>query len=233
MYKRAGEEFRLVSHVSPERGVVTYPAPRFPIMSWPDGTWCLEGNLYLERLHKKRRVIVDRPDGTVLAYAGHLNHFIRFCFERKMSFLEVTDDEFIDFVDVLEEERRAKDESQEARAFPAIRAIGTTVLSFIDFCGQQYGLSNLVGLNGQIQASSGSTPSPRRRRRERDLEIRHFAHAALPLPSAGERRRPISTEDLKRLRVAVYEVGGEYIQSRRAIMLLVLEAVGGRREEIG
>ena len=233
MYKRASEGFTLVSYFSAENGIVTFPAPRFPVMSWPDGSWCLEANLYLERLHKKRRALADRPDGSVLTYAGHLNHFLRFCFEHKIPFTEISNDEFTEFVDQLVEERTPENDETNARQLPGVRAIGTTTLSFIDFCGRLYGLGNLIGIDGQILGSPAKGPTARCRKSEREFEIRHFNHSSFPGKGPLKRRRPIDTSSLERLREAAFSTGCEYIQKRRSVMLRLLEILGGRREEIG
>lgn len=234
MYTRAGDDFELVNFVSAESGVVYFAAPRFPLMRWPNGHWCLEANLYIEKIHKRDRGsgAAARPDGTAVTYAAHLNHLLRFCFRRRIGLTEMVDDEFTEFVDHLSEER---DEltGKTIRDISAVRAIATTTLSFIAYCGDLIGADNLVGLNGQIRAFPCRNSTTRRRKDDVQTGIRHFHHSSFPTKGPVKRRRPISSGSLALLRKAAYSEGSLYVQKRRATLLLLLEIVGGRREEIG
>ncbi|MHC8346606.1 tyrosine-type recombinase/integrase [Pseudomonas sp. RT6P73] len=59
-------------------------------------------------------------------------------------------------------------------------------------------------------------------------------HAAMPLESRISRRLPITTEQIKRLRLAAFsdQTASAFVKERRRVMIRTLEMTGGRRLEL-
>ena len=72
---------------------MTTPAHDIPMLSWPDGRWCLPANIYMLELYH-RGLSRKNHGGTLLTYAANITHLLRYCFDNQIDFPDLTDNQF-------------------------------------------------------------------------------------------------------------------------------------------
>jgi len=82
LYSKTSKIFELPLLISKNNSVVTSLADYFPTLSWPDGRWCFEANVFMLELYYKG-LSRKNKGGTLLTYAANISPIIRYCYYNK------------------------------------------------------------------------------------------------------------------------------------------------------
>jgi site-specific recombinase XerD len=230
LYYLTERSFALPFCVDEGGGVITRPADNFPMLTWPDGAWCLAANVYM--LHLYRRGLSRRErGGTLFSYATNISHLIRYCYRRRIDFSALNDNEFSLFIKGLTDEREKKNPQQKVRDSSSVVAIGRNCLEFLQVVGDLNNVKDFVGPSGCIAVEERQVVV--RKRHGAPLVRKYLHHHSFPVQDPKNKRLPISEENVSKLYAAVEKASNTLFQrKRRYVMLKVLEITGARRIEI-
>jgi site-specific recombinase XerD len=202
---------------------ITTNACAIPTLRWPDGAWCIEANMWMLHLYEQGRSRTERG-GTLLTYATHLSHLLRFAYASNTPFLVITDVQFSFFVLGLQGQRT--DTGAHVRNQNSVLNIVRTCLDFIHYLAAAFACQAKLSIH--TRAYSIGLPDQRKISREK------LSHPAMPLETRISRRLPISTANIKRLRLAAFSdpAANAFVKERRRVMIRTLEMTGGRRLEL-
>lgn len=234
LYHHTPSAFALPTYVDRVHKVFTSPAQNIPMLEWPDGKWCLLANMYMMDLYHRGLSRRNRG-GTLLTYAAHISHLIRYCFYNQIDVSDLTDNQFALFMKSLQGEHRIKSPQVRARDANTVIAIGRTCLDFLACVGRLHHDGEFVGPNGRIRAEQKLYSRSRSGRwnKRNGVVKAYWHHRAFPTPDSKRKRLPISTAAVTKLRESVFPLGGSlFLRKRRYVMLTLLEVTGGRRSEV-
>jgi integrase len=234
IYSLTPPGFRWPQFVDFEGNLVTRTAGNLPLICWPDGSWCGPANTYMRELLEKGLSRKNRG-GSLSVAAAHLTHLIRYCWHTRTDFIDLTDNQFYDFVHALIAEKDTRDPSRARRQTNTTIEIGKTCLAFLDSVGRQCGDLSFLGSEGRIRAYIREYRiSIRRGGRGKTVKtVRGWHHPAIPHPAATKRRMPIGSDSIEKLRDAVKKIStNSHQRKRRHVLLKLLEITGARRAEI-
>jgi len=231
------ENATLFSHMALGK-IETKTFGSIPFVTWPNDAPCMPVNQYMLSLTERpgrngNRSLSTRGSkgGTLGEYASKISQLVRHCYYSNIDFIHLTDSKFTEFIDSLRDERSSIYPTSKKKTEPTILEIGRVCLGFLEFVGRLYGNPDFVAVGGTIKITMHAFTIKHRSGRIVKKEFVH--HHSLSL---GGRRRsvfPISDENIKRLTDAVdRDQKSRFVNSRRKIMLLLLEHTGARRGEI-
>lgn len=234
LYLLSSPHFRAPNYVGHDGRLHTVPADNVPLMMWPDGGWCSQANSFIREAFE-RGLSRRNYGGTLSVMAAHLSLLIRYCWNRRVDFSDLTDDQFREFVTELSDARRHRDPGSKRRNANGVIAIGRTCLSFLNSLANQLGDDEFIGPAGRIRVIqrvgcvSGRTTDGQRVKRS----VIYWDHAAFPKASPKKKRMPVGQSQIDRLRESVGNAGGStHLRMRRHVTLKLLETTGARRGEI-
>lgn len=228
LYRLTTADFELPLHAGRDR-VSKYPADDLPQLLWPDGTVCWAANLYLLSGYRRGKSRKNKG-GTLSTWAKHLSPLIRYCYQNRVDFIDLTDSHFKVFVNNLLNERDSVRPEAKKRTEPQVAKICSTVLNFLDYLNQRMPDLNLIGPEGRIRAEQ----KVKQITTSKGVVKKYvWIHEHVPRDRKARRRQPISTNAVQRL----YEANASlpapaFVTRRRYIMLRLLEITGGRRIEV-
>lgn len=207
----------------------TTPANNVPLVTWPDGSWCPAANTFMRELFERSLSRRNRG-GSLAVAAAHISHLLRYCWRRPVDLLDLTDDQFREFMDELKCDARLDDQKGRTRDANTVIAIGRTCLALLDCAGRRAGEPNHVSANGRIRAH---LRQQRLWRSSRRSSVQSWHHPAFPLPGPKRKRSPIASSRIEELRSAVARISTtSHQRARRHTILKLLEITGARRGEI-
>lgn len=207
-----------------------YPAHDLPQLLWPDGTVCWLANLYLINGYK-RGMSRKNKGGTLLVWAKHLSHLIRWCYLNKVDFIDLTDSHFSMFIGALKVEKDQERPSEKKREDTQVANICSTVMNFLAFLDKRYPGLDLIGPDRQVKAELKAFEFTSKAGKK--IKRTSWVHEDVPKSRKTRRRQPISTAAVERLYEANEAIDApRFVSRRRFIMLRLLEITGGRRIEV-
>jgi len=231
LYQLSSRDFLLPLYIDPTNSK-PYPinASNIPMVTWPDGRWCLEANLYMVRLYQGHYSRTHRG-GSLLVYATHISHLIRYCYISKLSFFDISNSHFTMFMHGLRNELSHSSSMKHARSNTQVIKIGRKCLEFLKFISSMTADSDLVGEHGRVLVST--RPNKNTRRSSRFEASEHLYHSSFPKPDPVRIKFPISDHATAAVRASVrISTNNSFIRARRNLMLRMLESLGGRRTEL-
>lgn len=214
--------------------VITREAVDIPMIMWPDGTWCFPANVYMLALFH-RGLSRKNQGGTLLTYATNISHLLRYVFHNKIDLANLTDNQFSLFIKMLQGETRASQPEVHARDANAVIAIGRNCLDFLASVGRVYQDESFIGPKGQIRAEQKEFEVKPEGGRKGNVKLirQYWHHRTFPTADPKNKRLPISTDAVEKLRQIIQVASGSIFQrKRRYVMLKLLEITGGRRSEV-
>lgn len=209
-------------------------AESIPFLRWPDGSWCLPGNLYMLELFR-RGLSRKNGGGTLFTYATNISHLLRYCWRHRVDPIDLTDDQFTQFILKLSAEKRRRRPEVDARNANSVIAIGRNCLDFLNSVGRHSCDDSFIGPQGRIQCEQKEfvVRTSRPGKGGAPVVQKYWYHRALPPPDPKKKRLPIGSDLIDRLRAAVEPSSkSTHRRKRRYIMIKLLEISGGRRAEI-
>lgn len=231
------EALTLFSHMALDK-IETYEFANIPFMIWPDGSPCIQANLYILSLLERagrggNRGLSTRGSkgGTLGEYASKIGQLIRYCYYLNIDLIHLTDSTFTAFIDSLRDENSPIYPTSKKKTEPTILAIGRACLTFLEFIGRLNENPGFVEKGGTIRITYESYTITYRN--GRTIKKTYIHHHSLSLGGRTRTVFPISEANIKKLTEAVESLPtSRFIYSRRKIMLLLLEYTGARRGEI-
>lgn len=225
------DNYRLPFAIDSKGSVITSRADSIPCVSWPDGRWSFEANLYMLELYE-RGLSRKNGGGSLKTYAANISHLIRYCFYNKTDFIQLTDAQFTLFMKGLQVERKNKNPNIKIRDANTSINIGRNCLDFLDCVGRFHHQPNFVSQEGRIKAEKKDIQI-NIQGRNKSLHRSYWQHHSFSHPDPKVRVLPISSDNIKKLQEAINQVSHSYfLKRRRQTMLMMLEMTGGRRGEI-
>jgi site-specific recombinase XerD len=209
--------------VAPNHSVIVTEASAIPTLSWPNGAWCIEANLWMLNLYEQGRSRSQRG-GTLLSYATNISHLLRYIYAQNTSLLKITDSQFAFFITTLSGERA--DNGTKKREQNHVVNIGRNCLQLISYVSEVFSTPPKLS----IETKEITVRVPNGTSIKRTVQF----HPALALESRISKRFPINANNIKRLRLAAHRDQGcsTFIKARRRVMIRALEMTGGRRMEL-
>lgn len=229
-YILASPEFSLYSALTRD-GVETQSAPRMPLVLWPDGRVCFQASEYIRSLVEEGASLTGKG-GTAAANASNLTILVRFCFYRNVDFMDLTNSQFIEYINELR--KRPGEGERYARSDFTVIKIGRAALGFLDFLAENiFEKRNFISRTGRIKGYLRAYDVRDKDGKPTGKIRHHWHHPGFPEPEGGERRLPIPDEHVDLLHEAISVVkSSPFIRERRYILLRLLEETGARRVEI-
>lgn len=233
LYALSQKSYRFPNYVDGDSRLHTRPADGFPLMIWPDGSWCHPANTFMRELLEKGFSRRNRG-GSLGVAAAHISHLIRYCWRRRCDLVDLTDNQFSEFIIGLQSQNRVRDPSQNQRDANSVIAIGRTCLALLECTARHAVDEGLLGPQGRIRAKRlqhtikiGGGPQSSTK------TVTYWDHSSFPNPDPLRKRIPIATANIEDMRKAVYSVSTTAHQrARRHTVLKLLEVTGARRGEI-
>jgi integrase len=247
LHTLSGKTFRAPLYSDHEGRVVSCEADGVPLVTWPDGSWCHEGNRFIREAFEKARSRNGRG-GSLAIFAGQISHLLRFCWRLRVHPLRLSDNEFFQFIQEITDEESLVYLGEPARNSNTVIDIGRRCISFLDCVGRHYGEDDFVSATGRIRASKRVALVPSRGKGKAPRRVVYWHHPALPQADPKSTRAPVAKECIDKLRSAAITVAHEsslkvgpkpsprYVtlhrRDRRLTSILLLECTGARRGEI-
>lgn len=229
LYHLSSEAFVAPSYVDSEGALQTQAADNVPMISWPNGRWCHQANTFMREQFEEGLSRRGRG-GSLVISAQQIGHLIRYCWDRRIDFLELNDNNFKDFIkslDPSQSKHRTQDEIRQPRQ---IVAIGRTCLKFLRSVGDQADDDNFLAPNGRIRTIVKLVKTSKGKKGSRTrLQI---SHTSFPNVSVEKKRSPISQASIDALREQASLSSDRHIRARRQALISLLDATGARRGEI-
>jgi len=231
MLAKVPVNFELPDVVGLKGVVFTLPAGNVPTISWPNGRWCIEANMFLINLVQQQCSVLGNG-GTVYTYATQLVHLIRFCALHNLDLHDMSDSDFSNFARYLKQEDTQKGPVVRDRTDRTVRQIGKVCLQFLEFVGAVHGIKNYVGPRGRIRVKREKKPRQPKESRTYDSSL-SWVHRSLPNNSPDQTRGAISNQAVEKLKMAVVDSSSShFLLKRRLTMIKMFNMTGCRREEL-
>lgn len=213
-------------------------ATNIPFMSWPNGSPCIIGNLFMLTLFNRKGRGGGRGlsrsgegGGTMGDYAAKLSQLLRLCHRDGRDPVMMNDGNFADYIDELRKEISPKNPSVKKRTEDSITEIGRVWLDFLGFVGRINGYDDFVSPEGRIRAEMKSFEfvdnSGNKSRRS------YLVHHSFGPPSRRKSRNPITTEQIILLKETSRKSNEtNFVRARRSLLIDLLTDTGARRSEI-
>ena len=219
MHLLTREEYRLPYLVDSCNQLMMERADSIPMITWPDGRWCIEANLYMLELFNKGRGRIE--GGTLLQEAKAIEQLLKMCYGQ-VELSDVSNKWFKLFVSYLKKRKLDNDSSDNRVIY-----IARCWCRFLESAGKFHLIPNFISKDGRIRAEK------RLMKKDRFQTKSSWWHSSFPTESAYKRRNPITDENIKKIRRAVsISTDNPFIRKRRYAMLTALEVSGGRRLEV-
>ncbi|VWB31471.1 tyrosine-type recombinase/integrase [Burkholderia lata] len=234
LYTYARKDFEAFFHMAQDGTPQTRSAGGVPLVFWPDGRWCIEVNLYLQRCYEAGASHFGDKGGTLGTYAAYLTHLVRRCFDSGLTdFSQLRQSHFKSFVVGLNADKVWKNGRQVSKRNSETQEKTVCVwLDFLDFVGEFYAIPDFVSKSGRIRAYK--KPYKRKVGRNKTAVGMKWWWERRPLRRRVTRRRlPITDAQFGTLKqTADALTTNPFIRRRRLAMFVLFDSVGLRRAEM-
>ena len=231
LYKLTSDQFSLPSGVPSASLFKVKRAGKLPMLKWPDGEICWPITLYIiDQYNKGKRCEVG--GGTPLTYAKQLSHLVRFCYNCKINFIDLSDSYLTQFVEQLGVEKTwdARGTLRHVRQSNQVLNIGQRSIQFLFW--YQATFPDAKGLIGERENLCRITVYTVNNS-YKHADNYSFSHPSFPTKSVKKARIPVSVNQIEQLFIANLESDQtSFIKRRRAAMLNLAKATGLRRVEM-
>ncbi|RYH00007.1 MAG: hypothetical protein EON58_01800 [Alphaproteobacteria bacterium] len=216
---------------------------------WPDGLPCTLVETYL--IHRFRAGATSREvdGGSLRATVSKISHLVRYCWDIQTDFWNLDDEEYFQFICLLQSERRVKTPYVPKRDGNSVRAISAACIDLLRWLQDELRFrKDLVGCGPSYRIKLiKSTRSSKHHPHQEDSSVYH----RLPPRDIREPKRPIPSSYRNSLweaassmsrtaRIRAHwvtdsrdeELVTEFLVNRRELLLYLLEATGARPGEL-
>ncbi|ELA9579332.1 site-specific integrase [Vibrio parahaemolyticus] len=213
-------EYRNIHFVGRDLQPVVKVIKKFPFMTLPSGKACVAANKYLIKVSERK------SEGTVKQYASSISALVRYCYEHKVDFIDLTSDHFSELMQIQRDEKT--NSLTPKRVSNTLISNARRWLDFLDFIAKENDDSTF--LPARILASK-RVRNVRKGKTIVKQEV--WWHCSFDTPSPLKKRKPISKASIDALRSAIINVTSDKaLIRRREALLRGLESTGGRVAEL-
>lgn len=172
-----------------------------------------------------------RATTTLRQYAANISHLIRFCFDKRIDFIDLDDNLFTQYIGELRNEFDPKNPNAKKRDSNTLNNIGRTSLDFLSYVGGFNWIPSFI--NSTIGAERKSSTKKVQSSIKGFIETEFWYHHSFDTPDSLKRRNPISKDTLNQLYDSIPLVSdSNFLYRRRITLLRILEITGARIGEI-
>ncbi|WP_248767677.1 tyrosine-type recombinase/integrase [Pseudomonas sp. MWU12-2345] len=223
-----GSGFKLPDTVDPKGRLTLRNAPSIPFISYPDGTPCLFGNLFMLHLYDQNYSITD-DGGSLEEYANQISLIIRYTYDNRISLLNMTESRIKNFRNWM----RGRKFKGKSPGTHRVNTVLSTTLDFLYHAGVQTGYPEYISPTGAVKAER-IVKSSIRRASGTLVQIFGWKHSCFLVDDGLARTgQPIGADTLEELWLQVDQIPSDFIRRRTEVLIGLLEHIGGRRAEIG
>lgn len=223
------KEFELWDFYSPlDKKLKLINANNFPHITYDDGLPCYDAIGYMRsRLSGENKVKMT----TLKTYAKDIHHLVRYCYQNKVLFSQLTDDRFRHFIQTLQSERNHHD--QLVRTNNHVIKIGKQCLDFLMYIQTSDELVNFIG-EGRENAIrvKNKTHQIRIEGSKNTKIVNEISHAAIPTKNPVKKRDPISREAASKVWEYITTQDNPKKRFRDKTIYQCLESLGARITEV-
>ncbi len=245
------------THLHPASQRVTTSPPALFAFYWPNGSPCALVEMYLHARSLEVTVVSGRENtkstgGTLRTIAAQLTHIVRYAWEYKIDFWQLTNQDLTEFQNILMSEKKLRHPAKRKRENNTIISIVNTTLDFILWLNQNlFVFRSLIGPSG----SDANIKMISQRYLDHHGKTQHKLRLPTLLPKSTPSVKTIMPEKLiSRLWEAVAKMADPntqsprfagkfpskdalieeliYLKKRRELLLTLLEFTGARPGEI-
>lgn len=201
-----------------------------PFISYDNSVPCYEANMYMQKqltAQRSRRI----KGGTLKTYANQIYHLVRYCYNNKIRFSQLTDARFTLFIQGLQGERDKYGEL--VRSNNHVRQIAHRCLDFLDFVQYCHDLDNFIGegkenaIRIKYKKYQISIEGSKNKK-----EVKVLSHISIPTKDAVKRRLPVSDDSALKVWKHIQNQSNRVKRMRDTVLYQCLEQLGGRISEI-
>jgi len=205
-------------------------ATNTPFITYDNNKPCFEANMYmLKQLEAVRSRRVN--GGTLKTYATQIHHLVRFCYQNKILFSQLTDSTYTLFIQGLQAQRDKFGEL--VRSNNHVIQIAFRCLDFLNFVQDFHDLDGFIG-KGKENAIKVEVKKHRisieGSKHMREVEV--ISHACVPTKDTVKRKFPVSEDDALRVWNYIRTQKNREKRLRDIALYQCLEQLGGRISEI-
>jgi integrase len=222
-------DFTFPNFVDSDGSLRTIPAENIPTVLWPDGRWCHAANTFIRQRFEKgnsRR----NYGGSLAVAAQNIGHLVRFCWRRRIDFIDLSDNQFREFMYSLMPVAADDRSNKAARDRTQVVSIGRTCLAFLRCVGEQANDDAFLGSSGRIRTIETTVRLHRGKGAART--VTQVSHSSFPTMSPAKRRHPISQSTISALREVASRTTNPHVRARRQALITLLDSTGARRGEL-
>ncbi len=228
LYKLTSEAHKIPYVIDYDGALITVEGDNIPVMFWPDTTVCWEANLFILTQYKKKKSRKNKG-GSLLTNAKNISHLIRYCYDNKVDFYNLTNSHFKLFVNKLKAERQTHNPSNKVRNNNHVATIARACLRLLANIDRRQPNQLLMK---QVRATLKQVHK-KSNRTGKEFTITYWHHDAIPIDTVPRDRQPISQEAIVKLHKANASIDcSSFLYRRRYVLLTLLEITGGRRYEV-
>lgn len=129
-------EYRNIHFVGRDLKPVVKVIKNFPFMTLPSGKACVAANKYLIKVSERK------SEGTVKQYASSISALVRYCYEHKVDFIDLTSDHFSELMQIQRDEKT--NSLTPKRVSNTLISNARRWLDFLDFIAKENGDSTFL-----------------------------------------------------------------------------------------
>ncbi|KWS74364.1 integrase [Pseudomonas savastanoi pv. fraxini] len=236
MYTLLGEH-KTFGSFSVDR-ILMRDATNISFMSWPNGSPCIIGNLYMLTLFNRKGrggghglSRSGQGGGTMGDYAAKLSQLLRRCYRDARDPIRMNDGDFADYIEELRTEPSPTNPSRKKRTEDSISEVGRVWLDFLGFVGRIHGYEDFVSPEGRIRAEQKTFVFVDHAGNKSNRNF--LTHHSFGPPSRKKSRNPITNEQIILLKETSRKSNDtNFVKTRRSLLIDVLTDTGARRSEI-
>jgi len=202
--------------------------PNMPMLYWPSGLPCIEGNLYIMKGITTKNWSLKGKGGTAKANADLLPHIIRFCFNNNIHFSELNNAYFELFINGLMAEKyeTGKKKGQKVRSNTRVGKIGRQTLAFLVDIGKRLSDKFFIGESGcRLTVEECEY-------KEYGKTVTYYSHVCIPTKDEYKKRLPVAISDVEKLMAFISAGENKNLVERDKSLIKAYKATGGRRSEV-
>ena len=220
--------------------------PDCPFMYWPDGKPCESVNMYF------LDIAASSTGGSLKTYAAELSHIARYCGERHLSIVDLSDENIFEFSVLLQDEVSRKHTRTRARNNNTVRTLLKRTLHFLLWYQEKLMPVRCTPLIGEEFVSPQIVISYRKNKQLKSMwSGSSVHHRSMPCSESREPKHPLCLsiiEDIEHCIDVLCSRGQssctgvpitakrlssqEYIRSRRHFMVWLMKRTGLRAAEM-
>lgn len=202
---------------------ITLTATPLPFIFYPNFKPCFEANAYMCHLYKKN--LSNLNGGTIKTYGTYITHLINYIYEQNpvIKFTDLNDNHIYSFIENIKKRKVSHN---------YIISVFRQCIDFLFFISEIYNKKDLIGVGNKFKIKLLHSKSKSKTTKYQFKENLSYTHLALPKPNATPLVKPISFDQIRKIRNFIISHYESDLKFRNLCLLDLLEFTGARRTEV-